>query len=326
MRYKLPEDRGVIKFNDLIHGEINIDSKTLGDMVIMRESGIPLYNFAVVIDDFDMNITHVLRGEDHISNTPKQILFFESLGKKHPEYAHYPVILNQDRSGKLSKRTSSTALSDYKIAGYLPEAIVNYLALLGWTPPNDREILSKDELIALFKIKDINRSPAAWNEQKLDWINGEYIRKLNDEELFKRLDKFLPEDLDREKINQLTPLIKERIKKLGDFQELTGFIFKEPSYELSSFEKTEIENPKKMLEEVLLEMEKLEKPWKAEKFEKTFKDLADKSGVVARDMFQLIRISVSGSNITPPLFESIQILGEEEVLKRLKYVLESVFI
>lgn len=321
VRYKLPEDRGIVKFNDLIHGEISIDSKNLGDMVIMRKSGIPLYNFAVVVDDFDMGITHVLRGEDHISNTPKQILFFEGLGENPPEYGHHPVILNQDRSGKLSKRTGSTSLSDYKIAGYLPEALVNYLALLGWTPPEDSEILSKDEIIKLFEIKDINKSAAAWNEQKLDWINGEYIRKLSDEGLFISLDEFLPKDLDREKIKQLTPLIKERIKKLSEFISLTGFIFKEPDYNKDVFEKLKDKNPKKVLEEVLKEMEKLEKPWNSEKFEKTFRDLAEKNGISAGEAFQLIRIAVSGSSVTPPLFESIQILGEDKAIERVQTVL-----
>ncbi len=321
IRYKLPDDRGTVKFNDLIHGEISFDSSLLGDMAIMRGNGFPLYNFAVVVDDLDMRITHVLRGEDHISNTPKQILFFESLEAKPPEYGHYPVILNQDRSGKLSKRTGSTSLSDYKDAGYLPEALTNYLALLGWTPPEDREILSKEEIIKFFEIKDINKSAAAWNEQKLDWINGEYIRSLSDDELFNRMDEFLPKDWKKEKVKKLIPLVKERIKKLSEFLELTNFIFKEPEHNINQFQKLNIKDQKIVLEKIFKEMQNLEKPWNSEKFEKIFRGLAEKENTSASDMFQLIRLAISGSLITPPLFESIQILGEEKTIERVKTVL-----
>lgn len=321
VRYKLPNDRGLVKFNDLIHGEISFDSALLGDMVIMRENGIPLYNFAVVVDDLDMRITHVLRGEDHISNTPKQILFFESLETKPPEYGHYPVILNQDRFRKLSKRSGSKAVSDYKDAGYLPQALINYLALLGWTPPNEQEVISKEEIINLFDIKDMNKAPAAWNEQKLDWINGQYIRRLSDEGLFQRLDEFLQKDLDRGKIKLLTPLIKTRIKKLSDFNDLTGFIFTEPEYDKEQFQISNIKYQVSILENILKEMENLKKPWRAEDFEKTFRDLAEKENVSVGDMFQFIRLSVSGGLVTPPLFESIQVLGEEKAIERIKKVI-----
>lgn len=331
VRYKLPEGRGIIKFTDLIHGSIQFDSKLLGDMVIMRMNGIPLYNFAVVVDDLDMKISDVIRGDDHISNTPKQILFWEALGGNLPEFAHYPVILNQDRLGKLSKRTSSTSIEDYKQEGYLPEALINYLALLGWTPPKDQEILSMEEMIDLFNISDMNKAAAAWNESKLDWVNGEYIRRLSDEELTKRLIEFLPDYRDSEKMNKffstkikkLAPLVKERIKKLSDFIPISDFLFGKAEYDSKVFEKLKLENVKKVLEKVLEKAEGMEKPWKSEEFESTFRKLAGEENIPVGNMFQLIRVAVSGQLITPPLFESMEILGEEETLNRIKYVIET---
>lgn len=323
VRYKLPEDRGVIEFTDLIHGKIQFDSKLLGDMVIMRMSGIPLYNFAVVVDDYDMKISHVIRGDDHISNTPKQILFWEALGEELPEFAHTPVILNQDRLGKLSKRTGSTSVDEYKQEGYLPEALINYLALLGWTPPNGEEILSTEEMVKLFDLKDMNKAAAAWNEGKLDWINGEYIRRMSDEELTKRLIEFLPDYDDQEKIKKLTPLVKERIKKLSDFIPISDFLFGKAEYDAKVFEKLKVDGIKKVLEKVLEKLEGMVKPWKSEEFESTFRKLAEEENIPVGDMFQLIRVAVSGQLITPPLFESIEILGEEETLNRIKYVIET---
>lgn len=320
IRYKLPDDRGVVEFEDMIHGKVSIDSSLLGDMVIMRQNGIPLYNFAVVLDDWDMRITHVLRGDDHISNTPKQILFFEALEVNPPHYGHYPVILNQDRVGKLSKRTGSTSLEDYKKEGYLPEALINYLVLLGWTPPEDKEILSLDEMIEIFDIKDMNKSPGAWDEQKLEWINGEYIRAMLDEDLTKKLEEYLVDHPDKEKIAQIVPLIKERIKKLSDFIPLTDFLFEKAEYEKEIFTKVIGDGTKliDILLEILKALEDLPKVWKAKEFEDIFRQLANKLGLSATQIFQLIRVAVSGQLVTPPLFESIKILGEEEAIKRVK--------
>lgn len=321
VRHKLSENRGVIEFDDLIHGKISFDPKLLGDMVIVRQNGIPLYNFVVVVDDIDTNITHVLRGEDHISNTPKQILFFEALGAVPPKFGHYPVILNQDRLGKLSKRTGSTAVEEYKKEGYLPEALINYLALIGWTPPNGKEILRKEEIIDSFDIKDMNKAAAAWNQAKLDWINGEYIRMLPDEELTARLQEFLVDHPAREKIDPVVPLVKERIKKLSDFIPLTDFLFEKPEYEKDIF-LLQLKGKENEAGNILSEVEKtlssLKTPWEAEEFERVFRDLAEKLNLSSTQMFQLIRIAVSGQTVTPPLFESIKILGEEETLKRVE--------
>lgn len=322
VRLKVASDRGVIKFEDILHGEIAVDSRLIGDTVIMRRSGIPLYNFAVVVDDIDMKISHVIRGEDHISNTPKQVLIFEAMDSPLPKFAHYPVILNQDRVGKLSKRAGSTSVDDYKKDGYLSEVLINYLALLGWSPKNDKEIFTKEELITIFDLKDMGKAPAAWNEQKLDWLNGEYIRAMSDEELTIRLQGFLVDHPAKDKISVLVPLIKERIKKLSDFVPLTNFIYDEPEYDLEVFEKLKIKNFVEVLEQIKERLGSMKNPWNSETFEKIFRDLSDELNITAGDMFQLIRVAVSGQLVTPPLFESIQIIGEEIIKKRIENLLK----
>ncbi len=322
VRFKLPEDRGVVEFEDLVHGKISFESSLIGDMVIMRASGIPLYNFAVVVDDVEMKITHVIRGDDHISNTPKQILIFEALGVELPVFGHTPMILNQDRMGKLSKRTGSTSVEEFINDGYLPEVMFNYIALLGWSPKETREIFSREELIKKFDIKDMNKSAAAWNQDKLDSINGEYIRAMSDEELSGRLKEFykgiLGTEEDKKKIEQVTPIVKERMKTLRDFELLTSFIFERVEYEKSVFFSLKIDNIKVVLGKVLEKFEGLKKPWEREEFETVFQGLAKELGLSNTQMFQLIRVLISGQLVTPPLFESMQILGEEEVLDRVR--------
>lgn len=318
IRHKMPEERGIIEFDDIIHGKISFDSKLIGDTIIMRQNGIPLYNFAVVVDDVNMQITHVLRSEDHISNTPKQVVIFEALKASLPQFAHWPVVLNSDRMGKLSKRAGATSIDFYREEGYLPEAMINYLALLGWTHPEGKEIFTLDEMIQSFDLKDINQSAAAWNEQKLDWINGEYIRAMSDEELVNRLRDFLPDHPTPEKIQQVIPLVKERMKKLSDFVALTDFLFLGSEYDLATFERLKLNDPIEVLKKVLEKMEQMPIPWESEKFAETFRQLAQELSLSNTDMFQLIRVAFSGKLVTPPLFECMQLLSEQETKKRIQ--------
>lgn len=326
IRFKMPEDRGVIEYEDLLHGKISIDSKLIGDTVILRQNGIPLYNFAVVVDDIDMRITHVIRGDDHISNTPKQIVLFEALGVPVPQYGHTPMILNQDRDGKLSKRTGSTSVDSYRNDGYLPEAIINYLALLGWRPQGENEIFPMNALISEFDIKDMNNAAAAWNSQKLDWINGEYIRKMSDEELTQRLQDFykdvLTTDEQKELIEKVTPLVKERLKTLRDFELLTNFIFEKPEYDKDIFDKLKVANVVSILQKIKDTLESLPKPWTKESFETTFQNLAKELNLNNTQMFQLIRIAISGKTVTPPLYESIEIIGEDSTVNRVENAIQ----
>lgn len=324
IRFKMPRDRGEIAFNDLIHGNVKVNSDLVGDFVIMRASGIPIYNFAVVVDDIDMQITHVLRGEDHLSNTPRQIVLFEALGAKLPEFAHWPNILNSDRIGKLSKREGATAVSDYKKDGFLPEAIVNYLSLIGWTMPDEKEIMSLGEMEGIFELSKMRKSPAAFDITKLEWMNGEYIRKMSDEELEERLDEFLVDHPAKGKLAPLIPLVKERIKKLSDFIPLTDFFFENVEYEKEVFDKVigDKVNLKNAISEVFQTLKSLKVPWQAKEFENKFRQLAEKIGLSAIQMFQLIRVIISGQLVTPPLFESIKILGEDETIKRAEDLLQ----
>lgn len=323
IRFKMPEGRGKIEFDDLLHGKTGFEADLLGDMVIMRGSGVALYNFAVVVDDIEMKITHVLRGEDHLSNTPKQIVLFEAFGVSLPVFAHWPSILNPSRIGKLSKRENATSVEDYRLEGYLPEAIVNYLALLGWTMPDGKEIMSLPEMEKSFDLKKMRLSGAAFDLVKLDWMNGEYIRKMSDEEFAKRLMEYLSElphkdsyKGEEEKVKLLAPLVRERIKKLSDFIPLTDFIFEEPEYDAVVFERLKIKDLRLMIRKIMELLESLQKPWKTEEFEQKFRKLAEEEKISAGDMFQLIRVAVSGQLTSPPLFESIKILGEEKTMSR----------
>lgn len=317
IRFKLNTEE-MITFNDVLHGDVTFDPKVLGDMVIMRSTGIPLYNFAVVVDDIEMKITDVVRGDDHISNTPKQVMIFRALGEKPPVYAHFPMILNQDRSGKLSKRTGSTSVQDFLHEGYLPEVLFNYIALLGWHPKGDVEIFSKEELIKNYNIDDMNSSAAAWNQPKLDWMNGEYIRLMTDDELTKRLTDYLIDHPAKDKIASIVPLIKERIKKLSDFIPLTNFFFEEVEYDMAVFDEIKVEYKAALLEKSLKTFKDLSSPWKLEEYEEAFRNLAKDEGIGNREMFQLLRIAISGQLVTPPLYESMQILGEDKVLIRIE--------
>lgn len=326
------EDNGAIRFKTTKEGktvwrdlmgdkDISFENKTQEDFIILKSDGYPTYNFANVIDDHYMEITHVIRGPEFIPSTPKHIMLYQSLGWTPPKFGHAPMVLGTDRS-KLSKRHGAQPILEYKKDGYLPESLQNYLALLGWTPPSGKEILSLEEMIAEFEISDVHTSPAVFDITKLEWMNGEYIRKMSDEELTKRLQEYLVDHPNKEKIAPLVPLVKERIKKLSDFIPLTSFIFEKPEYDMEIFQKIKVDNQKEILEKIAFTLESLSKPWRAKEFEAAFRKLAKELKIKVGDMFQLIRIAVSGQLVTPPLFESIEIMGEDEILSRSKFVAE----
>ncbi len=249
-------------------------------------------------------------------------MIYQAFGWEPPKFGHVPMILGTDRS-KLSKRHGAKPVLDYKQDGFLPEAIVNYMALLGWTPPTGKEILTLEEMVKVFDLKDVHVSPAVFDITKLTWMNGEYIRKLSDEELTKKLQDFLVDHPAKEKIGPVVPLIKERIATLSDFIPLTDFIFEAPEYDKEVFQKIKIEDQKVVLEKILQIMESLSKPWDAQDFETTFRKLAEDLNIKTGDLFQLIRVVVSGQLVTPPLFESIKIIGEEETLARINRLMAS---
>lgn len=323
IRFKT-EKLGKTSWHDLVGGkDIAFENSTQDDFVILKSDGYPTYNFANVVDDYLMQITHVIRGNEFISSTPKHLMIYKSFNWTPPQFAHLPVLVGADRS-KLSKRHGAKSVLEYKRQGYLKEALLNFLALLGWSHPQGREVFSLDEMIQVFDFKNFNPASAYFDEAKLKWMNGEYIRKMSDEKLLEELKNFLVDHPAKEKIAPLIPLVKERIKKLSDFIPLTDFLFEKVEYDRGVFEKLNIKNQKEILNGIYDQLKSMPRPWKAEEFEKTFRDLAEELNLSASQMFQLIRVAVSGQTVTPPLFECIKILGEEETIKRVKGALDLV--
>lgn len=323
IRLKVPENENVT-FNDLIRSDITINTSELDDQVLLKSDGFPTYHLGVVVDDYLMKISHVIRAEEWISSTPKHILLYKAFGFELPVFVHLPILRNSDKS-KLSKRRNPVWVSWFLKDGYLPEAMLNFLALMGWSHPEQKEFFSIDEFIRKMDLKDFSPVGPAFDPVKLDWLNGEYIRKMTDEELSDRLEKYL-KDIDhiaknipdKSMLLKLVPLIKERIKKLSDFIPLTDFFFGKPEYDTAQMEMVKTKKKKEALQKVLEKLEQMKSPWEAKDFEETFKALAVNLGISNLDMFQLIRVAVSGKLVTPPLFESIQILGEEESKSRIK--------
>ncbi|HBT81268.1 hypothetical protein A2757_00015 [Candidatus Giovannonibacteria bacterium RIFCSPHIGHO2_01_FULL_48_47] len=306
-----------VRFHDSIRGEIEFDTKELGDFIIAKSEEEVLYHFAVVVDDFEMKISHVIRGEDHISNTPRQILIQEALGFPRPQYAHLPLILGPDRT-KLSKRHGAESVREYKEAGYLPEALVNFLSLLGWHPKDEKEIFSKEELIKEFSLERAQKGGAVFDIKKLEWLNGEYIREKSLEDLLELSRPYLGQT-DDEKLKKILALEKTRLNKLSDLREAALYFFKEPEYskELLSpparagWKGTEdyqlIKKHLKKITELLPDSDKI-------------MSYAEKEG--RGEVLWPLRVALSGRKNSPGPFEIMEVLGKEESIKRIKHALE----
>jgi glutamyl-tRNA synthetase len=338
IRFRVPETE--IEFNDLIRGKIKVNTTLIGDIVIARNFRSPLYNFSAAVDDFEMKITHIIRGEDHISNTPKQILIQKALGFNEPKYAHLPLILAPDRS-KLSKRYLETSLNDYRKQGYLPEAIVNFLALLGWHPKDDKEILSLEELINEFDLKRVQKAGAVFNIEKLEWLNSQYIKKTNAESLAEKIKDFIPiewsKDENRTLLVKAIEIEKERMQKLTDFKELADFFFVLPDYDarlliwprltpLKPFEENEELkiNKNKTLANLKLLLQEINNFFKADfnkaSLEKLIMPLTEVWG--RGELLWPLRVALSGKEASPGPFELMEVLGKEETLRRLNIAIE----
>lgn len=332
VRFLVPENED-IRFNDTVYGEIKFDSKSIEDFIIIRSNGLPTYNFSAAVDDALMKITHIIRGEDHLSNTPKQILIHRAFNFKIPHFTHLPMILGQDGQ-KLSKRHGSISIEKYIEEGFLKEAILNYLALLGWAYDEKTTIFSTDRLIEKFELVSINKKPARFDYSKLLWINGCYIRNMNQirlSELLKdRIKDFLKSkkknelednatELD-EKIIKITPLIKERIKTLKESIELVSPFFLKITY--SDRSKTYFKNKKIDAAFILTrahdELSGFNKNFNSTGIEKVLRAIADKLNINFRKVAEVIRIALWNSTISPPLFDTIEILGRQVTLKRIK--------
>lgn len=318
IRLRVPSDV-VVEFTDLIRGKISVRTSDIGDFIIARDVSSPLYNFAVVVDDYEMKISHVIRGEDHISNTPKQILIQQALGVPDFRYAHLPLILAPDRS-KLSKRSLETSFSEYMKEGYLPEAVVNFIVLLGWHPEGDEEILSLDEIINSFSIKRVQKAGAVFNMDKLDWFNAQYMRKLSLDDLVERVRPFVPSHwMEREDVVRNALMTsRERMKRLSDFVGLAEFFFEPVAYETAllqwqdvPFTKifTHLTHVRKCVADVA------DVEFSAEKLEEVIMPYADQEG--RGEVMWPLRVALSGLKNSPGPFEIMQVLGKEESLKRI---------
>jgi glutamyl-tRNA synthetase len=313
IRFRMP-DEGVTAWEDVVRGRVEVANETIEDTVIVRSDGRPTYNFASPMEDVWDGITHVIRGDDHISNTPKQLNIIRAVGAEVPVYAHVPMIFGMDGK-KLSKRHGATGLDEFRSAGYLPETLMNFLALLGWAPDGETTLMNREELIERFQLERVSPSPAQFDYQKLDWMNGVYIRELSEEDFAHRLVLWLGEngyDWDAELVARTAPLVQEKIAKLSDYPGFAGFFFGEVEPDTA-----ELDGGGPMLaaaEEALASLE----PFDAEAIEATLRAKADELGLKPRQAFQPIRVALTGSRISPGLFESIELLGRDTTLKRLQ--------
>jgi len=316
-----------LHFDDLIRGRVEFDTELMGDIVIAKNLETPLYNFAVVIDDFEMKISHVIRGEDHISNTPKQILIQEALGFSQPLYAHLPLILGTDRS-KLSKRHGATSVSDFRKQGYLPEALINFMAFLGWNPGDEREIYSMNSLIKEFSLEKVQKAGAVFNIKKLDFLNGFYIRQRSPEKLTELCLPYLieagfiiKEKADLEYLKKIISIYQERLKKLSEIVELTDFFFKEKlNYDKNLLRWKEMSD--KEIKDSLNKLEKLLSKVKLEDWNKTNLECvllpeSEKIGDRGKLLWPL-RVALTGKEASAGPFEIAEILGKEKTIKRIK--------
>lgn len=313
-----------IRFDDLVRGEVEFDNALLGDFVIVRGDGVPLYHFTVVVDDEAMEISHVIRGEDHLSNTPKHIALIRALGYREPRFGHIPLILNPDRS-KMSKRKAQTAISDYRREGYLPEALVNFLAFLGWSPGTEEEIFSLDELATRFELGKVHKGGAIFDRDRLDHLNGVYIRSLTDEQLALRLRPFVPDSMEDADLVRIVPLVKERLVRLVDVRELAAFLW-ESDEEVSSHYDPELLFGKgtgapetaEALERARRVIADLgDADFAADVLEQRCRAAAEAASMKAGDFFKPMRVALTGRTVSPPLFASMELLGRDRTLARI---------
>jgi glutamyl-tRNA synthetase len=330
VRFKTPLT-GQTRFVDKIWGEVVFENSTLDDLVLLKSDGYPTYHLANVVDDHEMKITHVIRAEEWLSSTPRHVLLYEALGYKQPEFAHLPMLLGSDRS-KLSKRHGAVSVAEYRRQGYLPEAMVNFLALLGWSLDDKTELFTRQELIDNFTLERVSKTAAIFNIEKLNWMNGVYIRRLSLEDLTQRalpfLDEGLPQKVKRplsiDYVRQIMPLIQERAKKLEEVPELIMFFFvEELAYDTNLLIGKGMDG-KFILHalEVSLERLKALEKFESEPLEALLRPLATELGLKAGHLFGSLRTAVTGLTATPPLFQTMAVLGKERCLKRIEVAIK----
>ncbi len=332
IRFKNPNKK--ILFNDSVRGDIEFDTTELGDFVIAKNIDTPLFHLAVVVDDFEMGITHIIRGEDHISNTPRQILIQHAIGAPVPQYAHIPLILAQDRS-KLSKRHGAASITEFKEKGYLPEATVNFLALIGWNPGDNRELFTMKELIEEFSLSKIQKGGAIFNEEKLNWINKEYIKKMNKDDIMDILEKNMSskvrdiKGMTCDKFRKILPVVIERINVFSDIEKMVEegelqYFFSQPEYDTKKLfwkDEKDTEKTKERIKNVINLFKKIQfEDFNSEKIKKSVWDYATEEG--RGSVLWPIRYALSGRDKSPDPFTLVEIFGKEETIKRLEFAVQ----
>ncbi len=332
IRIRVPKDK-TYTFNDMVKGDVSFDSNGIGDWVIVKKDGTPTYNFAVVIDDHEMDITHVLRGDDHISNTPRQLMVYEALGFEAPEFGHMTLIVNEERK-KLSKRDSGILqfIEDYEALGYLPEALFNFIALLGWTPGGEEEIFSKDEFIELFTEDRLSKSPAFFDKTKLAWVNNQYMKQKDTEAVFELALPFLvkegvvsenasEEELDWAK--RLVALYQPQMSYAAEIVELSEQFFKtEVTYDEDAKAVLAEEQVPELMDALKETFNNLE-DFKADNIKKAIKEVQKATGIKGKKLFMPIRVATTGETKGPELPNALELLGKDTVLARIENVIRS---
>ena len=308
IRFRMP-DEGTTGWDDVVKGPIEFPNADLEDLVILRSDGRPTYNFASPMEDVWDGITHVIRGDDHVSNTPKQLNIIRAVGAEPPVYAHVPMVFGTDGK-KLSKRHGATGVDELRALGYVAPALLNFLALLGWSYDDKTTIISRDELVERFSLERVSQSPGAFDYEKLDWMNGVYLRALSAEAYADALVEFLGPEWDEQMVRKAAPLVQEKITRLGEFSGFAGFLFHDVEPDAADLDPAVLGPATETLAGV--------EPWKAEPIEQALRGLAERLELSPRKAFQPIRVAVTGSRVSPGLFESLELLGRERSLARLR--------
>lgn len=317
VRMKVPDDEEIV-FTDLLRGEITFNSNEFDDQVILKSDGYPTYHLAVVVDDNLMQISHIMRGEEWISSTPKHVLLYESFGWKKPIFAHIPIFLNPDGKGKMSKRKGTVSARSFLERGYLPEAMLNFFMILGWARKDGREIMTLDEYVDEFDPSDMSSKSVVFDLKKLDWMNGMYIRQLSIDELKDKIKPFLPIDFPKEKLDMILPLISERLVTLGDIEELTSFFYRDIEIDEKLLLKKATPELVKVQLELLSEKFSQLEEWSLEEIENIIRSTQEEKDWHRGQYFMMIRIAMTGRKASPPLFETMEVLGREIVVERLR--------
>lgn len=322
-RLAVPEDRGLITVHDAVHGDSQFDAALQDDMIIVRSDGSPTYNFAVVCDDVNMKMTHIIRGDDHLSNTPRQILVYEALGYPTPVFAHIPMICGPDGK-KLSKRHGAASVEEYRDLGYLADGLFNYLALLGWAPDGETTVFSREEMAERFNLERLSKNPASLDPAKLDWMNNQYILQLGAERFAQMLRPLIASagyelDATDERYVKMYPLVMERIKLMNQAVPMLAYLLTDAlEYDEKSVKKNlqkEGAGAKGNLEAAAAALAAC--AWTAEAIEAALREVVERREVKAKLVFQPLRVAVAGNQVSPPLFESIELLSREQVLARI---------